>query len=89
MENRKMIATAYRLRYRISMDILTTDTAGKELGISGARVRRLILDGRLPAIKLGKTWLIERKHLQKVAVRKPGRPKQIKKQLETNTEGSK
>ena len=56
------------------MHILTTDQAGKILGVSGRRVRALIEAGRLPAIKFGKVWMINKKDLKKVAIRKPGRP---------------
>ena len=56
------------------MKYLTTDQAGKILGVSGRRVRALIKVGRLPAHKFGKAWMIDKKDLQKVAVRKPGRP---------------
>jgi hypothetical protein len=41
------------------MDYLTTDQAGKILGVTGRRV---------------KVWMINKKDLKKVAVRKPGRP---------------
>ncbi len=58
------------------MDILTTEQAGKILGVNGSRVRHLILAGRLPAKKFGTVWMIERKDLKLVANRKPGRPKQ-------------
>jgi len=56
------------------MKYLTTDEAGEILGVSGRRVRALINVGRLPAHKFGKAWMIDKKDLQKVAVRKPGRP---------------
>jgi excisionase family DNA binding protein len=57
------------------MDYLTTDQAGKILGVTVRRVRALIEAGRLPASKFGKVWMINKKDLKKVAVRKPGRPK--------------
>jgi excisionase family DNA binding protein len=56
------------------MDYLTTDQAGKILGVTVRRVRALIEAGRLPAVKFGKVWMINKKDLKKVAVRKPGRP---------------
>ena len=56
------------------MDYLTTDQAGKLLGVTVRRVRALIEAGRLPASKFGKVWMINKKDLKKVAVRKPGRP---------------
>jgi excisionase family DNA binding protein len=57
------------------MNFLTSEQAGNILGITGRRVRALIKAGRLPAIKHGHVWLIAEKDLEKVAVRKPGRPK--------------
>ena len=57
------------------MDYLTTDQAGKILGVTGRRVRALIKAGRLPAVKFGKAWMINKKDLKKVAIRKPGRPR--------------
>jgi excisionase family DNA binding protein len=56
------------------MNVLTTDQAGEILGVTGRRVRALIKAGRLPAIKFGNSWMINKKDLKKVAVRKPGRP---------------
>jgi len=56
------------------MKYLTTDQVGDILGVSGRRVRALIKVGRLPAQKFGKAWMIDKKDLQKVAIRKPGRP---------------
>ena len=55
--------------------LLTTKQAGKILGISLLRVRQLISKGRLPAIKLGRDWIISKDDLSKVANRKAGRPK--------------
>ena len=55
--------------------LLTTKEAGKQLGISPLRVFQLIKAGRLPAIKLGRDWIISKDDLGKVANRRPGRPK--------------
>ncbi len=55
--------------------LLTTREAGKRLGIGPLRVRQLILNGRLPASKFGRDWVIQDKDLKKVKNRKPGRPK--------------
>ena len=54
---------------------LTTDQAAEELGIGARRVRQLIEAGRLPAVKAGRDWLIEPRHLELVAERKVGRPR--------------
>jgi excisionase family DNA binding protein len=54
--------------------LITTIEAAKALDISQNRVNALIRSGRLPAQKYGWQWLIDRKDLAKVRVRKPGRP---------------
>ena len=51
--------------------LLTTQEAGKRLGISPLRVRQLILNGRLPASKFGRDWVIQEKDLKKVRDRRP------------------
>jgi excisionase family DNA binding protein len=57
------------------MKLLTTKQAAKALGVNDSRVRQLILAGRLPALKMGRDWIIKEKDLKKVADRKHGRPK--------------
>ena len=54
---------------------MTTTDIAKLLGITPARVRQLILAGRLPAEKNGRDWYIRKADLAKIANRKPGRPK--------------
>jgi excisionase family DNA binding protein len=54
--------------------VLTTSQAAKELKISKSRVIALISAGRLPAERVGMQFLIAKKDLAKVRVRKPGRP---------------
>jgi len=41
------------------MGLLTTVEAGKRLGISARRVRALLREGRMKAIKIGNTWIVE------------------------------
>ena len=55
--------------------LLTTQEAGKLLGVGRLRVRQLISSGRLPAMKFGRDWVISKDDLSKVANRKSGRPK--------------
>ena len=55
--------------------LLTTKDASKELGVTPLRVFQLIKAGRLPAIKLGRDWIISKDDLSKVANRKNGRPR--------------
>jgi excisionase family DNA binding protein len=55
--------------------LLTTKDAGKILGVSPLRVFQLIKAGRLPAVKIGRDWMIKERDLEKVKDRKPGRPR--------------
>ena len=54
------------------MDHLTTQQAGKLLGVTSQRVLALIREGRLPAIKAGRDWLIARQDLEKFEKRPQG-----------------
>jgi excisionase family DNA binding protein len=56
-------------------DVLSTGQAARELGVSADRVRALIEAERLPAYKLGREWAIMRTDLERVRVRRPGRPR--------------
>jgi len=58
----------------MTKDFLTTAEAARELGVTPARVRQLILAGRLPAEKHGRDWLIDPASLDQVGERRPGRP---------------
>lgn len=53
---------------------LTTKEAAEILNVSAARVRQLVISGRLPAEKFGRDLLIHEKDLALVAQRRPGRP---------------
>jgi excisionase family DNA binding protein len=57
------------------MKLLTAKQAAKILGVDDSRVRVLIREGRLPAQKVGRDWVIFEPDLELVRVRKPGRPK--------------
>jgi len=56
------------------MEILTTITAAEKLNVSAIRVRQLIREGRLPAQKIGRDYIIQEKDLALVANRQTGRP---------------
>lgn len=56
-------------------DFITTVDAAAHLGVSVRRVQKLIADGRLPATKLGRDYVIRRIDLAVVADRRPGYPK--------------
>jgi excisionase family DNA binding protein len=63
------------------MKLLTAKQAAKILGVHHSRVRVLIREGRLPAQKVGRDWIIMEPDLELVRVRKPGRPKKQKGEL--------
>jgi site-specific DNA-methyltransferase (cytosine-N4-specific) len=54
--------------------MLTTPEVAKRLGVSTARVRQLILEGRLPSVQHGRDHLVNEADLALVRDRKPGRP---------------
>lgn len=56
------------------MKMLTTKEAGERLGVTVQRIHALIRDGRLPAEKFGRDYLIKESDLKLVENRKPGRP---------------
>ena len=55
--------------------MLSTKESAKILNVNNSRVRQLILSGRLPAKKLGRDWSIDKRDLENLRDRKPGRPK--------------
>jgi excisionase family DNA binding protein len=56
-------------------DLLTTGEAAKKLGVSAGRVRQLVVDGRLPVVRLGRDNLIRTADLALVKDRQTGRPR--------------
>ncbi len=56
---------------------LTVKQVATKLGVSVPRVHQLIQEGRLPAEKLGRDWIIETSDLEKLKLRPTGRPKKI------------
>jgi excisionase family DNA binding protein len=59
---------------------ITVAEAARELGVIDRRVRALIDGGfgRLPAVKVGRDWMILPSDLEKVRERKAGRPRKLK-----------
>ena len=53
--------------------MIDTAEAGRQLGVTRSRVLKLIKAGRLPAVKLGRDWVIQERDLDLVRVRRPGR----------------
>lgn len=58
------------------MKLLSTAEAATKLGVTIGRVQQLIWDGRLPAQRVGRTYVIREEDLKLVEDRKPGRPPQ-------------
>ncbi|MET0466893.1 MAG: helix-turn-helix domain-containing protein [Chitinophagaceae bacterium] len=70
------------------MNLLTTQQAAERLGISQPRIYQLISEGRLPAQKIGRDYVINEDDLKLVEVRpKVGRPPKAK--TETSSKVSK
>ena len=57
------------------MKMLSAKDVAKILKVHDSRVRVLIREGRLPAQKVGRTWVILEKDLKKLKILKRGRPK--------------
>jgi excisionase family DNA binding protein len=60
------------------MKLLTTKQAAERLGVSIGRIHQLINEGRLPAEKLGRDYVIREEDLKLVEDRKVGRPPKAK-----------
>jgi excisionase family DNA binding protein len=54
--------------------LLTTQEAAVKLGVTAGRVRQMIIDGQLPAMKMGRDNFIKESDLKLVEGRKVGRP---------------
>lgn len=54
--------------------LLTTQQAAEKLGVTAGRVRQMIVDGQLPATKMGRDNFIKESDLKLVEDRKVGRP---------------
>jgi len=48
------------------MKYIGTKQASKILGVNQSRIRQLILSGEIKAVKIGKTWLINPRHIEKL-----------------------
>lgn len=58
--------------------LISTKEAAEKLGVSLRRVQTLITVGRLPAQKIGNSYVVKEKDLELVKNRKPGRPSKEK-----------
>jgi len=55
-------------------DLISSKEAAEKLGVSLRRVQALITEGRLPAQKIGNSYVVNEKDLELVRERKSGRP---------------
>jgi len=60
------------------MKLLSVNDVAEILGVHHSRVRIFIYEGRLPAQKISRTWVIREKDLNKLKILKRGRPKKKK-----------
>jgi excisionase family DNA binding protein len=56
------------------MKLLTTKDVAARLGVTVTRVQQLIVEGKLPAEKMGRDYFIKEADLKLVTDRKRGRP---------------
>lgn len=54
--------------------LISSKEAAEKLGVSLRRVQALITSGRLPAQKIGNSYVVNEKDLELVKERTPGRP---------------
>ena len=59
----------------ILVELLNTKQAAERLGVSVARIQQWIWDGRLPAIRPTRDYLIDAKDLDNIVAFQRGRPK--------------
>jgi excisionase family DNA binding protein len=65
---------------------LTTKEVAEKLGVSVGRVKQLIADKRLPAVKMGNTNIVKEDDLTLVEYRLNGRPHKVKNDEMTSSE---
>ena len=63
--------------------LLSTTQAAERVGISVARIQTFIWEGRLPAMKVGRSYAIDEDDLKLVEDRKTGRPPKPKAEATT------
>lgn len=58
------------------MELMGLAEAGQELGVSARRVHQLVASGRLQGRRIGRSWVLERVEVERLARRRPhaGRP---------------
>lgn len=58
--------------------LLSSTEAAARVGLSVARIQTFIWDGRLPAVKVGRSYAIDEDDLRLIENRKTGRPPKAK-----------
>ena len=66
------------------MKLISAAQAAAQLGVHITRVQVLIREGRLPAQKVGGSYVINEGDLQLVKDRRPGRPPKMSKDLQAD-----
>ena len=56
------------------MNLVSVDQAARALGVSPRRVRALIASQRVPAVRIGRNWALDRSLLRSHGLRRGGRP---------------
>jgi len=59
----------------MSSEFVGTEQSAAALQVTTRRIRALIASGRLPAIKVGRDWLIDPADLEKIRARPAGFPR--------------
>jgi excisionase family DNA binding protein len=59
------------------MGLISSAEAAVRLGVHITRVQVLIREGRLPAQKIGRTYVVDEDDLKLVENRQPGRPRKV------------
>lgn len=62
-------------------NLISTKEAAEKLGVSLRRVQALVTSGRLPAQKIGNSYVVREEDLELVKNRKTGRPTKTKPKL--------
>lgn len=73
---------------KILKDTVSTAEAAEHLGVSVERIRQLIANERLPAVKIQNCWRINRSAMKRVEDRSTGRPKRKFRKSEENSKAA-
>jgi excisionase family DNA binding protein len=61
--------------------LISTSEAAAAVGITQVRIQQLIQRGRLPALRVGRSYVIDEADLKLLEGRQPGRPKSVAAEL--------